>query len=262
MNNSLEGVRAKFDRAQKHATEAKAICDNLAAEASLSVNSTLSENSSVMTLTFNSDIRIPNTLRTIIGDCLFNMRSAYDHLAWQLVLVSGGTPNKKTQFPIMENAIDFERSSVTLLPVQSNAIRNAVESCQPYANTYGYENDQLWLVNKLCNIDKHRLPLLTAMATDMSSTYWGLPEGVTSPSVKIFRHPLSRGAQIASFDFGGFEVPKDFAPHVPVIVVICEMLHHWSYAQQAGSLLESLSQILKNQVNRFFLDFFPGEVPL
>jgi hypothetical protein len=42
----------------------------------------------------------PMRLSVLLGDFLHNLRSALDHLAWQLVLVNGSTPGKRTGFPI------------------------------------------------------------------------------------------------------------------------------------------------------------------
>lgn len=43
---------------------------------------------------------VPLTFSAIIGDVLYDLRSALDHLAWQLVIANGGTPNRDTAFPI------------------------------------------------------------------------------------------------------------------------------------------------------------------
>ena len=42
----------------------------------------------------------PLRLGVILGDCVHNLRSCLDHIAWQVTLLDGGTPNDETQFPI------------------------------------------------------------------------------------------------------------------------------------------------------------------
>jgi hypothetical protein len=42
----------------------------------------------------------PLRLGVMFGDCVQNLRSALDHLAWQVTLLDGGTPGDSTQFPI------------------------------------------------------------------------------------------------------------------------------------------------------------------
>ena len=39
-----------------------------------------------------------------IGEVLHQLRSALDHLAWQLVLLDGARPSRQTQFPILDRA--------------------------------------------------------------------------------------------------------------------------------------------------------------
>jgi hypothetical protein len=42
----------------------------------------------------------PLSLSVLIGDCLYNLRSALDHLAWQLAIYNGNQPSSHTEFPI------------------------------------------------------------------------------------------------------------------------------------------------------------------
>jgi hypothetical protein len=41
-----------------------------------------------------------------VGEILYQLRSALDHLAWQLVELDGGTPGEQTQFPIRDSPLD------------------------------------------------------------------------------------------------------------------------------------------------------------
>ena len=106
---------------------------------------------------------------TIIGDCLFNLRSALDHLAWQLVILDGETPTDQhmTTFPIRKSPFDKKgnRIPMQLQPAVSNPeILGALETVQPYADV-GYRPDDpvlnpLWALHRLNIIDKHRLLLV------------------------------------------------------------------------------------------------------
>src|SRR5947199_5076580 len=50
---------------------------------------------------------IPDTFPLLIGDAVHNIRSALDHLVWQLVEATGDIPTNKNSFPIHE---EFEKS--------------------------------------------------------------------------------------------------------------------------------------------------------
>jgi hypothetical protein len=109
--------------------------------------------------------RPPADLALVIGDYLHNLRSALDHLAWQLVIASDGKPSKRTEFPIYKNAAVYKKrtSGTAIHPLVSPDIGVLVESVQPY-----HEGDRallhpLWVLHELSNIDKHRTLHLTSM---------------------------------------------------------------------------------------------------
>jgi hypothetical protein len=43
----------------------------------------------------------------IAGDAVHNLRSALDHLAWQLALLNTAKPHPRTQFPIARSESEF-----------------------------------------------------------------------------------------------------------------------------------------------------------
>jgi len=102
---------------------------------------------------------VPLTVSTIAGDMLQNLRSALDHLAYQLVLVGEGRPGPFTHvyFPIADDHKEHrERRPRQTKGMRADAI-HAIDALKPYRGG----NDTLWRLHKLNNIDKHRL-LITA----------------------------------------------------------------------------------------------------
>jgi hypothetical protein len=92
-------------------------------------------------------------ISAIIGDVIHNLRSALDHLAYQLVLVGGGTPSKQTYFPISEDAAKYKTERPGKVKgMRPDAIK-AIDAIKPY----GGGNDLLWRLHRLDNVDKHRL---------------------------------------------------------------------------------------------------------
>jgi hypothetical protein len=148
------------------------------------------------------------------GEILFNLRSALDHLAWQLVILDGQTPGEQTQFPIRE--MPFNKKGVLtttqLSPeIKSPQILKALEEVQPY---YGPDftpeppsTGPLWQLN---NIDKHRLLLVVLVALDVGKMWWG---GPPAPDFGLCPGPVTEGAPVAWFDFHGEEPPLGFDPH-------------------------------------------------
>jgi hypothetical protein len=96
---------------------------------------------------------VPNNIPVIAGEVLYNLRSALDHLAFQLVLANAGTPTDKTCFPIFDSAQKYKTLSPRKVKGMSHAAIKAIAGIKPYKGG----NDTLWRLHKLNNIDKHRL---------------------------------------------------------------------------------------------------------
>lgn len=258
----MDSVRAKFTRAKKYANEAKSLCDLIADNTKADIRTSTDSDPTILEIYLAEDVKIPFELGTIIGDCLGNIRSAFDHLAWKLVILDGGKPNRYTQFPIYSIRPNNGINGLIKPSIRNQDILIALEASQPYSNANGYENDQLWFVNEMCKIDKHRFPILDVAVVDIEKTFWTLPNGIESPSVKVSRMPIQNGSRLATFDFHGIEVPKDFIAQVPIAVIINDAGKRWSDKQNAGSFMLGLTDILRNRVQELFYEFFPNEAPL
>ena len=133
-----------------------------------------------------------------VGDCLHNLRSALDHLAYQLVL----RPNTTTQFPIKVCPPREGWRHRRVLPdisggVRDPAVRTVLEKVQPYNRRD--LNHGLGLLRELNNIDKHRELIVTVTATTghLTSAWTGDPNA-PPPSHTTFTHrPLKHGEVIA-----------------------------------------------------------------
>jgi hypothetical protein len=164
-----------------------------------------------------------------VGDIVHNLRSALDHLAWQLVILDGGTPDENTQFPIRDSPFNKRGQWVRpqLRPeVKSPHILDALEEVQPYFGPYGepavYAESQLWRVHRLDIIDKHRLLLVVRAALNVGHMWWGSWGDDPPPSVWLNTSPLQDGDDVARFDFRGHEPPPEFDPHPGISITLNE----------------------------------------
>jgi hypothetical protein len=93
-------------------------------------------------------------LIAIAGDIIQNLRSALDHLAYQLVLIGspGVEPSRDVGFPICASTKIYESVKVRKVKgMRPDAIKK-IDSVKPYKGG----NDALWKLHKFNNIDKHR----------------------------------------------------------------------------------------------------------
>lgn len=118
----------------------------------------------------------------VLGDFVHNLRSALDHLVWQLTIVRDGSPPdpiprhsawEAAQFPILSNPSDWLRvdrkgARKGRPSVQTGMGRvervpplaqTRIKRLQPFA-TRQPERHPLWVLAELSNIDKHRFPHL------------------------------------------------------------------------------------------------------
>lgn len=91
---------------------------------------------------------------TAAGDIVHNLRSALDHLAYQLVLVGspGIEPSRRIEFPIAKDLATYKAEKARKVEgMRADAIA-AIDSLKPYKDG----NPHLWRIHELDNIDKHR----------------------------------------------------------------------------------------------------------
>jgi hypothetical protein len=196
----------------------------------------------------------------LVGEVVFQLRSALDHLAWQLVELDGGTPGEQTQFPIRDTPLDrksnlMELKARTMPQIKSPQILDCLDKSQPYARSDGTikslgdaHTNALWLVKVLNNIDKHRLLLATVCALDIEQMWWGLPAGYNKPVSRLNAADLEDGSPVAWFDFGGPEAPPDFNPHPSLKVVVREPEAPAVSHREIGSALEGMCSWIESQV--------------
>jgi hypothetical protein len=148
-----EGVDAKIQRAKRHLAvikrEARAYKESNPefVEAKLDPN--------IPGYRLYAKIRPPSTgLSVKMGDFLFDLRSALDHLARGLVETEGNTPvdlgSPRTMFPVF----DQPKKLIVSGGIDPNALA-IIERLQPYKRP-DWWLAELWILHELHNIDKHR----------------------------------------------------------------------------------------------------------
>jgi hypothetical protein len=94
----------------------------------------------------------------IIGEIVHDIRSALDHLVYQLVIYATDKPpsdDSRTQFPIYDVAGNFQKHRGSMLMGVDAHAADLIKSFQPFS-TGESADSPLWHLNQLSNIDKHR----------------------------------------------------------------------------------------------------------
>ena len=154
----LNLIAVKVDRAQEHLA-------SLSAEVRLYLDSkpyavsAKRHPESGRLIYFVAGVRpTPPKLSALLGDTIHNLRSALDHLAYQIVWVGiGKSPSSHVYFPIADDRAKYLEQRRRQLKGATPAAISTIDSLSPYKGG----NDELWQLHKLNNVDKHRV-LITA----------------------------------------------------------------------------------------------------
>jgi hypothetical protein len=263
---TLDGVRLKLERARAHATELDDMVQSILSATGEVITREASVNPSEAIFRISDVPRVDPMCSAIFGEGIYNLRSALDHLAWQLVLLDGGSPNESTQMPLYDSERDTKgRQRVPNIKpgIGRSDILSAIDQIQPYRRG-GRWVDQLSVVNELSRIDKHRLLITVTTMLNTDSLFWGLPEGVPSPEW-WFRvgQPLSDGDPVAKFLFRDAVAPNAFDPNLTVQIVLAEAPLASPYRLQGiAGLLSGLASITANRIDQFLIGLFPSEPPI
>lgn len=101
------------------------------------------------------------------GECIHNLRSSLDNLAYALARIKQDPPAKPRaiKFPIYQDEVQFNKQSKSTLEQLTNQASDLITKIQPFqrnnVNVEGKpENDPLVILNWLSNIDKHQIPII------------------------------------------------------------------------------------------------------
>jgi hypothetical protein len=155
----------------------------------------------------------------IVGEIVHNLRSALDHLVWELVIVeTGKSPvTNKTGFPVFVDQDGFNgRGKDPFLKGVGIEPMAFIETTQPFA-TGERKDSPLWHLHELSNWDKHRSIYVTgASSADPSIETVGQ---ITPNTMISFRAPGPFENGTVMFKFSGplgMHVKAKFAFHIAV----------------------------------------------
>jgi hypothetical protein len=156
-----DGSRAKHRRANEHITLIGSLVDTFLKTAPYKVS--MRQNPDQRLVYFVSSVSFPpEALSLTVGDAIHNLRSALDHLAYQLVDIgtAGKGPFEDIYFPIAKDAQSYEKRKARKVAGMRKEAIDAIDAIKPY----GGANDLLWNLHRLDIADKHRLLIAVGSA--------------------------------------------------------------------------------------------------
>ena len=170
------------------------------------------------------ELVIPIRFSVLLGEVMYQLRTALDHLLSALVAVHGETPTDKHQFPICSTPEKFlEASKRGDIAGISPAARNLIELTQPYQPTHPSPS-LLNLLREWNNADKHRLLVVVGGAAALGNQI-RIEEADSAFSVVEMTPPFVKrvtkeGADIFTLFLGEphsrFRAHAEVVPHVAI----------------------------------------------
>lgn len=152
-------VHLKIERAEKHFIELRATIDAFLATKPYRV---IKQVNPQVIYEISNVAPVPPCIGAIIGDAVQNLRSALDHIQRQLMLVALGVEDsdRESQFPIRNKPSEYE-SLLRRIKKHGLLREDALDALLTVEAHKGGKGHPLWVLNRLNNIDKHRV-ILTA----------------------------------------------------------------------------------------------------
>ena len=158
---TLEAVDAKIERARSELRLLKADIAAFCEERARLIVREVCDDELERWVYLGDTPRAPVQWSIRAGEFAYNLRSALDHLVWQLVKINGGSPGIHTEFPIQSRwkASNFRKN----LKGVTRSAKDYIKSVQPCAITereyhpnFARVSKGLAMLNEICNRDKHR----------------------------------------------------------------------------------------------------------
>jgi hypothetical protein len=157
----LTGVTAKLDRAEEHLATLDASLGTW--RGSNPYTFTDAKNPDKTEIRFYAHFNIaPPVIRwaVLAGDCVHNLRSALDHLAWEAT--DSTKRGSSVEFPIFEDRDKFLNEGrgggrYKIRGIESAETRDLICRYQPWHNPKGADQDSLWLIHEFDRMDKHQV---------------------------------------------------------------------------------------------------------
>ena len=149
---NLEGVKAKIGRTHDGVRSLEA---DIAAFCELQRRQIVFDAAQPQLRIMDDGPAVPVNYSIRVGEIAYNLRSALEHLIWQMVKANGQHPNSSNEFPIFKCESRYQKSSDRKLKGLDEKQRKLVDEFQPYSDC-GKVGKQLLMLHLICNIDKHR----------------------------------------------------------------------------------------------------------
>jgi hypothetical protein len=208
----LANIRLKVERAKQHLYELELVLDRFRKAQPYTIESEIDPQTGHKVGKVRGNLTPPDGIGLIAGDVIHNLRSALDHLAYQLVCANSQIPDRQTSFPIFDSAAKYAADHGRHVQLMAHGAINAISATKPYFGG----TDDLWHLHALDIADKHHALLtIITMVPNISVNWRGSAidwlRGLSSfgdMSMPGIGHPLKDGDVIFRIDPDKYDDPQ------------------------------------------------------
>jgi len=198
----LSGVLAKLDRADEHRQAYDDLVEEFVASEPYTIFTEYEPETGWHTVRWYA-LREPPLERfaLVFGDMVSNLRTTLDYLVWQLVLATGKRPGRRTGFPVVRRAKDWEVQSRTALRGVERPWVDEIEARQPYHRPDRPSIHPLAILDHVNNMNKHRFLPAAVLSVQHLGLLINVEEarGEVIESQDFLDRPITPGGELARF---------------------------------------------------------------
>lgn len=215
MSHPLDGVRAKVERAKEHFEYLAVRVDEFLAMEPYGYTVAADPRTGDNVVVATVKDRPPLVWGVIIGDVVHNLRSSLDHLVYQLIVLNGDTPDRRSEFPIFSSVKEYEASGEAKVKKVAPAAQKIIKKLVPDPTKGSVDDHPLWLIHELNRLDKHQVLTVVGGAVATPRTQIG-GTGVIRRLIGGGppRCPLEDGTELLRYSLLGVDVEVDFEFYV------------------------------------------------
>jgi hypothetical protein len=198
----LSGVLAKLDRAEEHRQAYDDLVEEFVAGEPYTIYSQFDPDTGWHSLRWQV-LREPplERLALIFGDMISNLRTTLDYLVWQLVLAGGLRPGRRTSFPVVRHAKDWEVQSRAALRGVAKEWADEIEARQPYNHPERPAVHPLAILDHVNNLNKHRFLPVAVLSVQQLDLLINVEDARGEPieSRDFLARPITPDGELARF---------------------------------------------------------------
>jgi hypothetical protein len=198
----LSGVLAKLERAEEHRQAYDELVEDFVGSDPYTIYSEYDPETGWHSLRWQVLREAPlERMALVFGDMVSNLRATLDYLVWQLVLAGGMRPGRRTGFPVVRRAKDWEVQSKSALRGVAQRWVDEIDARQPYRRPEEPALHPLAILDHVNNLNKHRFLPVAVLSVQHLDLLLNVKDvaGEVIESQEFLDRPITPGGELARF---------------------------------------------------------------